>query len=49
MSPRLVAQFEVMIDALNETVNQEYGYEASLADISFDVKNFEDRGIVIKF
>ncbi len=48
-TPKMVAEFEVTIDSLYETVNQEYGYEASLADITYDVKNFEDRGVVIKF
>ena len=38
-----------MIDSLYETINQEYGYEASLADITYDVKSYEDRGMVIKF
>ena len=41
----MIAQFEVAIDSLYETVNSEYGYEALLADIIFDVKNFEDRGL----
>lgn len=45
----MIAEFEVMIDSLYETVNQEYGYEASLADIIFDVKSYEDRGLLIKF
>jgi hypothetical protein len=49
ITPRLVAEFEIMIDSLYETINQEYGYEASLADITYDVKSYEDRGMVIKF
>lgn len=31
-----------------ETINKQIGYEASLADIDFDIKSFEDRGLLIK-
>jgi len=48
-TPRDVAEFEVMLDSLYETVNENFGYEASLADIIYDVKNYEDRGLMIKF
>lgn len=30
-------------------MNKEEGYEANLADISYDCKNFEDRGLQLKF
>lgn len=39
-----MAQFDVICECLYETVNKEEGYEALLADITYSVKNFEDRG-----
>ena len=48
-SPKHFAHFEVMLDCLLETINKEEGYEANLADISYDCKNFEDRGLSISF
>jgi len=34
---------------LYETVNKNEGYDAQLADIIYDIKNFEDRGLSLKF
>lgn len=38
-----------MVECLYESINKEEGYEANLADITYDCKNFEDRGIALKF
>ena len=38
-----------MIVCLLEAVNKEVGYEAQLADLSYDIKTFECRGLQMKF
>lgn len=48
-TPLQIAEFEILLDSLYETVNKEEGYEASLADLNYDCKNFEDRGLSLKF
>jgi len=48
-TPWDVANLHLMTDCLLETVNQEMGYEAYLADIEYNIKNFEDRGIKLQF
>jgi len=38
-----------MSDCIIEVVNKRCGYEAVLADVSYSIKNCEDRGIALKF
>lgn len=48
-TPFDVANFHLMVDCIIESVNKDMGYEAELADISYKVKNFEDRGLKLHF
>ena len=44
-----LAKFKVVLDALYETFNAEHGFEANSADLAYSIKDFEDRGIKLKF
>ena len=43
------AKIAVLIEVVIEKVSQEFGYEATLADVSYNMKVFSNLGLKLKF
>ena len=45
----LVAKQDIILDCLYETVNKDQGYDASLADLQYGLRSYQDRGFAVRF